>query len=56
MILKLPVGVVVVSSDGGLLEGSVHPFDLAVGPRVVGLSQAVLDAMLLTGSVERMRL
>ena len=42
---QLVVGFVVVALDRGLLEGSVHALDLAVGPRVVGLGHAVLDAV-----------
>ena len=36
---------VVAAAHGGVLERAVHPFDLAIGPRVVGLRQPVLDAM-----------
>ena len=35
-------------------HGTVHTFDLAVSPRVVGLGEAMLDAMLPTGTVKRM--
>ena len=42
--LELPVGLVVIPSDGRLLQRSVHPFDLAVGPGVVGPGETVLDA------------
>ena len=45
---------VVVARDGGFLERPVHPFDLAVGPRVVRLGQAVLDAVLGAGEFEGM--
>ncbi len=38
------VGEVMVGSDGGFLDGSVHAFELTVGPRAVGLGQAVIDA------------
>ena len=54
MILELLVGVVVVPPDGTFLEGAVHPLDLAVGPGMVGLGQAMLDAQLVACSVERM--
>jgi hypothetical protein len=46
------VAAVVVSPNGGLLERSVHPLDLAVCPRVVGLGQAVLDVVLGAGEFE----
>jgi hypothetical protein len=44
----------VVSPDGGLLERAVHPFDLTVGPGVIGFSQTMLDAKFLPGPVEGM--
>src|SRR3954447_12450896 len=37
VLFELAVAGIVISPDGGLLEGSVHPLDLAVGPRVIGL-------------------
>lgn len=45
MLLQLAVAVVVEASDSSVLDGSVHPLDLAVGPRVVDLGEAVLDAV-----------
>src|SRR5687768_7492261 len=39
---ELLVALVVVPLDGRILEGPVHPLDLPIGPRVVGLCQAVL--------------
>ena len=38
------MGLVEVSFDGRVLDGSVHPFDLTVGPGMVDLGEAVLDA------------
>lgn len=35
--------VVVIPFDGRLLDRAVHPLDLAVGPRVVGFRQPMLD-------------
>jgi len=32
--------------DGRFLDGAHHPLGLAVGPRVVGLGQPVLDVIL----------
>ena len=49
----LMVGVVV-SLDGGVLDGAVHAFDLAVGRRMVRLRQPVLDATLAADSVEQL--
>ncbi len=52
MILELLVAVVVVAPDGGFLDGAVHPFDLTIGPRVIGLGEAVLDAVAPAGAIE----
>ncbi len=49
----LPKLVVVAALDGGVLDGAVHPLDLAVGARVVGLGETVLDAVLSAGKLER---
>ena len=49
---ELVVPLIVIAVDGRLLEGAVHPFDLTVGPRVVGFGQAVLDAVGLADLVE----
>jgi hypothetical protein len=38
------VGLVVEALDRGLFDGSVHALDLAVGPRVLGLGEAMIDA------------
>ena len=43
MTAKLIVAVVVIPFDRGVLDGAVHPLDLATGPRMVGLGQAMLD-------------
>src|SRR3546814_6581839 len=40
--------------DGGLLDGAHHPFGLAVGPWVIGLGEALLDAVLLADTAEDM--
>jgi len=36
----------------GVLDGAVHPFDLAVGPRVVRLGEPVLDVVGFADHVE----
>jgi hypothetical protein len=51
---QLGVIVVVIGAHGGFLDGAVHAFDLAVGPGMVGLGEAMLDAMAAAGPVERM--
>ena len=51
---QLVVGVVVEALDCGLLDGAVHPLDLAVGPGMPGLSQAMIDIVAGAGHVEGM--
>ena len=43
---KALVGLVVEPSDGGVLDGAVHPFDLAIGPRMFEFREAMVDAVL----------
>lgn len=52
MAAKLIVTVVVEAFDGGVLDCPVHPLDLAVGPGMVGLGEAVLDPVRLADRVE----
>ena len=52
MAAKLIVAVVVIPFDRGVLDGAVHPLDLAIGPRVVGLCEAMLDPIGLTDQIE----
>ena len=49
---QLVVGGVVEALDCGLLDGAVHPLDLAVGPGMLGLSQAMIDIVAGAGHVE----
>jgi hypothetical protein len=49
---ELPVAVVVISPDSGVLESAVHSFDLAVRPRMVGLGETMFDAVLAADAVE----
>jgi len=49
---QLVVAVVMKALDGRLLDGAVHPFDLAIGPWVVRLGQPVLDPIRLANHVE----
>jgi hypothetical protein len=44
--------VVVEGLDRGVLDRAVHPFGLAVGPRMVRLGQSVLDAIGVADAVE----
>ena len=43
---ELVVVFVVVAPDGGVLDGPVHSFDLAIGPRVPRLGKAMVDVVL----------
>src|SRR6516162_5234637 len=52
---ELPVGLVVIAPNGGFLEGAVHPLDLTIGPRMVRLGEAVLDALLAADAVEHVQ-
>lgn len=45
---------VMAAFDGGVVDGAVYPLDLAAGSRMVGLCQAVLDAVFTTDLVEAM--
>ncbi len=45
------VAFVVVALDGGVLDGAVHPFDLAIGPRI-GLGKPVFDAVFAADLIE----
>jgi len=51
---ELFVRVIEEAFDGGFLDGPVHPFDLSVGPGMVGLGQTVTDAMTKTDAIEGM--
>ena len=49
---ELPVGVVVISPDSGVLEGAVHSFDLPVRPRMAGLGETMFDGVLAADAVK----
>src|SRR5947207_15918120 len=42
---ELVVAVIVIAVDGRLFDRAVHPLDLPIGPWVMGLGQAMLDAV-----------
>jgi hypothetical protein len=44
--------VVVEAFDGGVLDGSIHPLDVAIGPGMIDAGKAVLDAVLGVAQVE----
>ena len=54
MASQLVVGLVVVALHSRFLDRPVHSFDLAVRPRMVGLCESVLDAVLPASAIERM--
>ena len=47
------VGKVVIAIDRRFFDGSVHAFNLTIGPRVADLGQSVLDTLGLAHTVER---
>ena len=51
---ELFVRVIEEAFDGGFLDGPVHPFDLSVGPGMVGLGQTVVDPITKTDAIEGM--
>ena len=52
---QLIVGFVEVTFDGRILDGAVHPLDLTVGPRMLGLGQAMIDIVEGASKFEGMR-
>ena len=54
MLFQVVVGLIVVLFHGGLFERAVHPFDLAIGPRMVGLGQPMVNTMLVTNPIKDM--
>lgn len=54
MLTQRVVRRVLVAPRGGVLDGAVHPLDLAVGPGVVRPRETVLDVVAAIGEVERM--
>src|ERR1700690_2118795 len=55
MVAELLVALVVEAVDRCFLDGPVHPFDLTVCPRVLGLGQTMVDIVLGAGKLEGMR-
>ena len=52
VLLQLRVIVVVKALDCGFLDGPVHSLDLTVGPGVLHLGQAMLDAVRVADAIE----
>ncbi|MDB5578151.1 MAG: hypothetical protein JWR80_3327 [Bradyrhizobium sp.] len=53
--LELPMAIVMVAFDGGLLDRAVHPLDLAVSPWMPDFGEPMLDAVLVAAHVEHVR-
>jgi hypothetical protein len=51
---ELGVRAVMVALNGRLFEGPLHPLDLVVDPRRIGLGQPVLDVVGIAKHVEHM--
>src|SRR5436853_7903896 len=49
---ELVVAVIVIAVDGRLFDRAGHPLDLPIGPWVMGLGQAMLDAVGSAGPIE----
>lgn len=54
MLLQLGAVFIVVGSHSGFLESTVHAFNLAVGPGVIGFGQPMIDIMAGTGGFKGM--
>ena len=52
MCAEAGVRLVVEPTDRGVLDGSVHPLNLAVCPWVIELSEAMVDAELSAGEIK----
>ena len=52
MCFELFMCAVVVSLDGGLFDGSVHAFHLAVGPGMIDFSESVFNIVLMANTVK----
>jgi hypothetical protein len=50
--LELSMGLVMIGANCCFLDRAIHAFDLAVGPRVVGLGEAVIDIVASTREFE----
>lgn len=54
MVAELLMAAVVEAMGGGFLDGPVHALNLAIGPGMLGLGQAVIDVALGAGVLEGM--
>lgn len=51
---ELVMAIIVIAFDGCFFDRPVHPFDLAIGPRVFDFGEAVLNVILIAYSVKDM--
>ena len=54
MLFQVVMGVVVILFYSSLFERTVHPFHLAIGPGMVGLSQPMVNPMFITDAIKDM--
>lgn len=52
---ELIVGLVVEAFDRSVLDRAIHPFDLSIGPMMLGVSRTMLDAVRGAAIFEGMR-
>lgn len=45
MLPQLSMALIVIGANRGVLDGAVHAFDLPVGPRMIGLGEAMIEVM-----------
>jgi hypothetical protein len=54
MFFQVVMDLVGICFHNGLFECAVHAFDLAIGPRMVGFGEPMVDALLLTDTIHAM--
>ena len=54
VLVELLRGLIVEALNGGLFKRAIHPFDLAIGPGVLGLGEAMIDVGLGASQLEAM--
>jgi len=55
VVLELSMGLIVVGTHRGLLDGAIHSLDLPIGPRVVGFGEPVVDVVTCTSHLKGVR-
>jgi hypothetical protein len=54
LLFQVVMGFAVRLFHGGLFEGAIHPFYLAIGPGMVGCGQPMVNTMLMTDTIKDM--